>query len=100
MLKTNGKLTLENISFLYRNATLARQLGLLVQDLLTAIDLTGINPFESSQSQNTQRFIEAVTAINDRNVDDFLDVLRSRVKSVEQESKRKRIEAVIRKLSV
>jgi hypothetical protein len=63
--KTNGKLTLENLSFLYRNATLARQLVLPVQDLLTAIDLTGINPFDAGQSQDTQRFIETVTAIRD-----------------------------------
>jgi hypothetical protein len=61
--KTDGKLTLGNLSFLYRNATLARQLGLSLQDLLTAIDLTGLNPFEVGQSQNTQLFIEAVTTI-------------------------------------
>ncbi|SRR6266404_7429827 len=43
---------------------------------------------------------KALPAINDRNRDDFLDVLKSRVEGVEQETRRKRIETVIKKLSV
>ena len=42
--KTDGRLNLANLSLLYRHAILARQLGLTVQDLLTAIDLTGHRP--------------------------------------------------------
>src|SRR5205085_12160278 len=50
---------------LYRHATLARQLVLSVQDLLTAIDLTGLNPFDANQSQNSLQFVAVVTSIQD-----------------------------------
>lgn len=61
--KTDGHLNLANLSLLYRHSVLARQLGLPVQDLLTTIELTGLNPFDSSQSQEAIQFIEVVTAI-------------------------------------
>src|SRR5262249_23031920 len=57
---TDGKLTLGNLSFIYRHATMARQLGLSAQDLLTAIELTGIDPFKADRSQDTLRFVEVV----------------------------------------
>src|SRR5262245_41994454 len=60
---TDSKLTLGNLSFIYRHATMARQLGLSVQDLLTAIELTGIDPFKADRSQDTLRFVEVVNAI-------------------------------------
>lgn len=61
--KTNGRLTLGNLSLFYRHATMARQLGLSVQDILTAIDLTGIDPFRADRSQDTLRFVDVVSAI-------------------------------------
>ncbi|MGA9768044.1 MAG: neuraminidase-like domain-containing protein [Blastocatellia bacterium] len=61
--RTDGLLNLANLSLVYRHATLARQLSLTVQDLLTAIDLTGIDPFRVENSQDTLRFIEVVKAI-------------------------------------
>ncbi len=61
--KTNGKLNLANLSLIYRYTVLARQLGLAVQDLLTAIDLTGLNPFDVSHSENALSFVEVVRNI-------------------------------------
>lgn len=61
--KTNGRLSLTSLSVIYRHATMARQLGLTVEDLLTAIELTGLDPFRADRSQNALRFVEAVRAI-------------------------------------
>ncbi|CAN5747939.1 hypothetical protein BH18ACI4_BH18ACI4_05160 [soil metagenome] len=61
--KTDGKLTLDNLSLIYRHAITARQLGLSVPDLLTAIDLTGIDPFSSDRSEDTLRFMDVLRAI-------------------------------------
>lgn len=61
--KTDGKQTLGNLSLLYRHALLARQLGLTVQDLLTAVDLTGLDPFRVDHSEDALRFIDVVKAI-------------------------------------
>lgn len=63
LVKPDDKLTLGNLTVLYRHASVARRLGLSVQDLLTALDLTGINPFGSNQSQDTLRFVEVVRSI-------------------------------------
>ena len=61
--KTSGALNLANLSVMYRHATLARQLRLTVQNLLTAIDLTRIDPFRADHTENTLHFVEAVAAI-------------------------------------
>ena len=61
--KTDGKLNLANLSLIYRHTALARQLGLAVQDLLTAIDLTGLSPFDASHSETAPWFIEVVRNI-------------------------------------
>jgi hypothetical protein len=61
--KTNGALNLANLSLIYRHASLARQLRLTVQNLLTAIELTGIDPFQGIHTEDTLRFVAAVTAI-------------------------------------
>ncbi len=61
--RTDGRLTLDNLSFLYRHALLARLLGMSIQDLLTAQELTGIDPFRADQSQHTIRFVGVVKAI-------------------------------------
>ncbi|MEA2163477.1 MAG: hypothetical protein QOK37_1604 [Thermoanaerobaculia bacterium] len=67
--KTDGKLTLANLSLLHRHAILARQIGLSVEDLLTAIDLTGIDPFLADRTQDTLRFVDVVTAIGKSELD-------------------------------
>lgn len=46
-----------------RQVILARGLGLTVPNLLAAIDLTGIDPFEATHSQDALRFAAAVKAI-------------------------------------
>ncbi|HMB27651.1 MAG TPA: hypothetical protein VKS99_06065, partial [Blastocatellia bacterium] len=61
--KTDGKLNLANLSLIYRHAVLARQLSVTVQNLLTAIDLTGIDPFRADSTQDTLRFVDVVKAI-------------------------------------
>ena len=62
--QTDGKLNLANLSLLYRHALLARQLNLSVEDLLTAIALTGLDPFHANRSQDTVRLVEVVQAIS------------------------------------
>jgi hypothetical protein len=61
--KTSGALNLANLSLMYRHSTLARQLRLTVQNLLTAVDLTGIDPFQADHTEDTLRFVRAVTPI-------------------------------------
>ena len=63
--RTDGKLNLANLSFLFRHTILARQLGLAVRDLLTAIELTGIDPFNAAESQDSLRFVHVVRSIHD-----------------------------------
>jgi peptidoglycan hydrolase-like protein with peptidoglycan-binding domain len=45
--KTDGELTVENLTVLFSHAVLARGLGFGVADLLSIIDLVGIDPFAS-----------------------------------------------------
>jgi Tc toxin complex TcA C-terminal TcB-binding domain/ABC toxin N-terminal region/Neuraminidase-like domain/Putative peptidoglycan binding domain len=61
--RTDGTLSLASLSAIHRHATLARRLGSSVEDLLTAVDLTGLDPFRAEQSQDTLRFVEVVRAI-------------------------------------
>jgi hypothetical protein len=61
--KTDGRLNLSNLSLIYRHAILARQLTLPVQDLVTAIEVTGLDPFKADRSQDALRFVETVRAI-------------------------------------
>jgi Tc toxin complex TcA C-terminal TcB-binding domain/Neuraminidase-like domain/Salmonella virulence plasmid 28.1kDa A protein/Putative peptidoglycan binding domain len=70
---TDGTSTLANLSVLYRHATLARQLGLPVSQLLTVIELSreqpgppalpGLDPFQSDRPQDALRFVDAVRTI-------------------------------------
>jgi peptidoglycan hydrolase-like protein with peptidoglycan-binding domain len=62
--KTDGILNLGNLSLIYRHGIMARQLGLTVQNLSMAIDLTGIDPFQAENTQDTLRFIEVVKMIS------------------------------------
>ena len=60
----NGKLTLENLSVLFRFALLAKALKLSVNTLISAIGLAGINPFGNSlHSATTLAFIDKVDSI-------------------------------------
>ncbi len=61
--KTDGWLNLANLSLIYRHATLARQLGLTVQDLTSAVELTGLDPFRADRSQDSVRFVNTIRAI-------------------------------------
>jgi hypothetical protein len=61
--RTDGALTLANLSFIYRHATLAAALRLKVQDLLIAVELTGLDPFQPVDTLQSARFVEAVIDI-------------------------------------
>jgi hypothetical protein len=61
--KTDGTLSLASLSVIHRHALLAQQLGLTTENLLTAIDLTGIDPFDPAHTENTLRFVATVAAI-------------------------------------
>jgi peptidoglycan hydrolase-like protein with peptidoglycan-binding domain len=61
--KTDGALNLANLSLIYRHASVALQLRLTVPSLLTAIELTGIDPFQVDHTEDTLRFVNAVTEI-------------------------------------
>jgi peptidoglycan hydrolase-like protein with peptidoglycan-binding domain len=63
--QTDGRLTLGNLSHLYRHALLARHLGVSIEDLLTAAGLTGIEPFDARRTQDTLLFVEVVKDILD-----------------------------------
>ncbi|HSH82303.1 MAG TPA: Tc toxin subunit A, partial [Herpetosiphonaceae bacterium] len=65
-------MTLENLSRLYRMASLARALKLKVEDLLAVRDLTAMNPFVDddaavtpADTKNTRAFMEKVRTIRD-----------------------------------
>jgi len=62
--KTDGGLTLNNLSLLYRYATLARALKLTVKDLLLLLDLTGVgDPFAGLAE--TEAFLKLFDAIRE-----------------------------------
>jgi hypothetical protein len=60
----DGKLTLENLGVLFRYAVLAKTLKMPIADLISAIDITGIDPFGNSlQSADTLAFLDKVAFI-------------------------------------
>jgi hypothetical protein len=60
----DGKLTLENLSVLFRYSLLAKVLKMPVDDLISAIDLSGSNPFGTGlQSADTLTFIDKIAFI-------------------------------------
>lgn len=67
--QTDGALNLANLSFLYRHALLAQQLHLPVAHLLTAIEITGIDPFQMAHTEDTLRFVSTVAAIQKSSFD-------------------------------
>src|SRR3989440_1339535 len=56
-------LNLANLSQLYRIVSLARALNLSIRDFLLVKALTGINPFDAAQTENTLLFVEKVRKI-------------------------------------
>jgi hypothetical protein len=60
--KTDGKLSLDNLSFFCRNAFLAQALSLTVTELLTAFDLINGTPFADPVSTDT--FLSQYTTIS------------------------------------
>ncbi len=59
--QTDGALNLANLGFLFRRGRLIQAFGLTFEDLLIATALTGIDPFESSQS--TLRFVAIAKSV-------------------------------------
>jgi hypothetical protein len=57
------RLTLANLSRIYRHALLARGLSITVADLLSAIALTHLSPFDPGKPDEALRFITVVAAI-------------------------------------
>ncbi len=56
-------LTLANLSQLFRIAVLATSLGLRVAEVQLLRDLTGINPFNAAHTEDTLRFVDAVSRL-------------------------------------
>jgi len=57
---TKAPLNLANLSALYRHATLARALRLSVNDFLSLIVLTGLDPFQQGDPASTVLFVDRV----------------------------------------
>jgi hypothetical protein len=59
------KLSLANLSALYRHVSLARALNFTVDQLVSALILTGEKPFDQAHTENAVLFVEEVNAIRD-----------------------------------
>ncbi len=57
------KLTLDNLSRLYRHVSLARTLELGVRPLVSLLALTNIDPFAAGQPEDALRFVREVRAV-------------------------------------
>ena len=57
------RLTLENLSFLYRHTELSRKLDLTIADLLALKTVSGIDPFDAANTLNTLRFVELARTV-------------------------------------
>ncbi|AKB25802.1 hypothetical protein MSMTP_2333 [Methanosarcina sp. MTP4] len=66
-LNLEAKLNLENLTRMYKIASLSRALRLTVREFLALKALTGVDPFEKPES--TLRFMEIVSKINDSKFD-------------------------------
>lgn len=106
-------LTLGYLSALHRHAVLARRLGVTVEDLLSLLDLSGIDPFEPHEPASTLRFLQMArnvlrstfpvptldylfrhrvapghpVALRDRDVEQGLDRVRTALASVSNETR-------------
>ena len=63
VLVTDDVLNLENLSKLYRVAVLSKALALPIEDCVTVIRLTQINPFDPTNTANTLLFVDKVRQI-------------------------------------
>lgn len=61
----DDKLTLANLSALFRHVSLASALGLTARQLASVIDLTGINPFDAGDTEQTLSLLQEVRAIRE-----------------------------------
>lgn len=59
----DAKLTLANLSALFRHVSVARALDLTVRQLASVIDLTGIDPFDAAHTEQTLHLLREVRAI-------------------------------------
>src|SRR5262249_2056530 len=64
MVRSAGKLSLANLSKLYRNVSLARALDLDVEDLLSVRVLTGLDPFAAGETATTLEFVKQAQTID------------------------------------
>ncbi len=67
--KTDGRLSLASLSLLYRHAALSRQLDVTVPELITAIELTGLDPFRADRTQDCVRLVDVVRAVRSSRFD-------------------------------
>lgn len=63
LLSANDRLTIETLSRLHRHVVLAGALGLSVGELFTAIDLTGLAPFDRRRPGDAAKLVQVVAAI-------------------------------------
>ncbi|PIE18639.1 MAG: hypothetical protein CSA65_04320 [Proteobacteria bacterium] len=61
----DGKLTLANVSALFRHVSLARSLELTARQLVSAIELTGIDPFDAGHTVQALGLLREVRAIRE-----------------------------------
>ena len=59
----NDRLSLSNLSALYRHVSLARALGLDIGSLVSLLALTGKSPFDPAHPENAVLFVEEVKAV-------------------------------------
>lgn len=77
----NAKLTMTNVSVLYRHATLAKALKLSISELIALKEISGVNPFgplktgaalqelsDDGITAQTLRFLDLATALRERGV--------------------------------
>ena len=67
ILKSDDVLNIENLSVIYRHSFLARSLKMKVIELVSLIDLSGLNPFEPLEDgfPTTLKFIELAQKLNE-----------------------------------
>lgn len=61
----DAKLSLANLSKLYRYVSLARKLELSVRQIVSVIELTGINPFDSEHTEHALKIVQEVRSIRE-----------------------------------
>ena len=62
---SDTKLSLANLSALYRHVSLARALNLTIEQLVSLLALTGMNPFDPNHTVDTVRFVGEVNAVRE-----------------------------------